>query len=325
MLQNSHYLLDKNHASSLTAFLSSITPEDKYLLKQAISKFRPGSKNYEDSWGYIIQATRYRGFKWYDRQTDSLIFWGRKSDKDSRIVIPSFFANLDQLTYVINKVQKTLQTSNTILKNINIEDIDKFCSYGFRPYKEEETWTKEARFDDQTYPNSIVDLEKLLQLQGKDYHHLRKALRKDSYALIRKYKESDKDSVLRVFALRDGNSLNSSTSAYLKGMFYASHEMYPSASMEKFVVIDKISREVIGFTAFSEINSTNAAFVALIFKPGIKLASVWGIYQTLVIAYKKGFKTINFGGSEIEGTYVFVKRTFKPIEYIQKTHLVYDP
>jgi hypothetical protein len=321
-MNNNRLLIMHTAIEDTSSNLSSIVPSDRELLSQTVHKFRPRSKNYEDSWGYVIQATRYGGFKWYDKKTGALIFFGRKSDIDPSLVVPSFFATPKYLASAIKKVQEALHAPQTVLKNVDPEDVKKFQDYGFRPYHKKEKWSDLARFDDQTFPQQIVDLQKVTELKGKEYHHLRKALRKDPNATLRKYKKTDRKGVLSLFSFRDGNPLLGLKKE--KGMYYVSHAMYPSAKLDKYVLINKETGHIIGFTAISEITKQTGAFVALIFNPGIKIASVWAIFQTLAASYNKGFKAISFGGSETEGTDTFVKRTFQPVEKIERTHLVYD-
>ena len=43
---------------------SDIVPEDRFLLSKIVDAYHPSSIFYEDSWGYVIQATRYEGFKY---------------------------------------------------------------------------------------------------------------------------------------------------------------------------------------------------------------------------------------------------------------------
>ena len=303
----------------LSPYINKITPEDKKLLQKTVLRLRPNSKNYEDSWGYIIQATRNGGFKWYDKKTNSLIFFGKKSAADSTLVVPLFLCEIDYLAKVVSQIQQTMKLTKIVLKNVNSDEVLPLASYGFRKYKKNEGWSKESRFDDQTYPQLVVDLKKVSEAKGKLYHHLRKALRKNPNADIRKYLDSDKKAVLKIFAAKDGNSKKATT-----GKYYSSHHMYVSADVDKFVITDNNTGNIIGFTATSAITPTSTAFVALLFKPKVKIASVWGIYQTMMLQYKKGFTTINFGGCETEGTYNFAQRTFRPVIELEKTHLIYE-
>src|SRR5258708_36746953 len=93
-------------STSTPSFLTSkIVPADRELLYNAVIKFRPNSKNYEDSWGYVIQATRYHGFKVYDPKTGSLIFFGNKAPHDKTLVVPTFCAKPEYLHQVVRRIQ----------------------------------------------------------------------------------------------------------------------------------------------------------------------------------------------------------------------------
>ena len=305
------------------AELSDIVPSDKNLLQTAVRQMRPDSNNYEDSWGYIIQATRNGGFKWYDPQTASLIFFGRKSATNSTLVIPSFFADPEYLAYVIRQVENTYQIFHSIVKNVNSSDIGAFTPYGFRPYKKTECWFAEARFDDQTYPQMVIDLRKTIEAKGKFFQNLRTTLNKMPPIEIKKYRNTDYKKILELFHLKDKASTNRISD--VKKMYFTSHAMYPQARVDKFIVIDKKTKKIIGFIATSDITSNNTALVASIFKPGVRIESVWGIYKTFELKYHEGFKLINLGGNETKGTFNFMREKFRPVEMLHKTHLIYDP
>ncbi len=314
--------------------VSKLTRSDKKLLQKAIQQYRPNSKNYEDSWGYIIQATRYGGFKWYDKKTNSLIFFGRKSNNDPTLIVPNFFAEPKYLASVLEKIQRIIKSSKTILKNVDPEEIHLYTPYDFRPYRKNEYWNAQYKYDDQTYPQGIINLKQIIEVQGKIYHPLRRALNKNPKLTFRKYKTTDKKAVLALFALKD---------SYLNGiqehgMYYASHAMYPTAALDKYVITDNATGQILGFTATSDINATNTALVASIFKNNIQIdtakriadprsyvVSIWGIYHTFIEKYKEGYQLINIGGKEAIKTYTFFSRTFHPAEELKKTHLVFDP
>lgn len=303
--------------------LSKIIPSDKNLLHDAILRFRPTSKNYEDSWGYIIQATRHGGFKWYDPYTGFLLFFGYKPNDHKTICLATFFAEPEYFVHVVARVKDALKVNKIIIKNVNIDDIQKLTSLGFRQYKDNEGWNDEFRFDDQTFPQQIIDLKKLHKKNGTYHHKLRQALNKHNPNIsFRMYNSSDYDEVLNLLSLKDGNSPNSNEKEH--GMYFASHAMYPLAEIDKFIIQNDKTNEIIGFTATSDISSINTTLVASIFRVGIKVESVWGIHQTLISKYNEGFRIANLGGSETEGAYNFLKRKFRPVEEIQKTHLVYD-
>jgi len=303
------------------ASFAEIRPADKGLLQETVQRFRPHSKNYEDSWGYIIQATRYGGFKWHDPQTGSLIFFGRKSHTDPALVVPSFFAEPAMLTSVVDGTQHALKAPQTIIKNASLEDVVHLLPYGFRQYEKHEGWSMEARFDDQTYPQQIVDLKKVIEARGKAYTQLRETLRKEHHMSIRTYQKTDRNEVLDVFASKDGNSRR--TLEKSKGAYFASHVMYTTADIDKSVVTDNETGKIVGFLATSDISSETTALVASLFRPDARNTRLWSIYQTLVTKYYEGFHLATLGGCETEANYTFKREKFRPIEQLEKTHLVY--
>ena len=296
---------------AMTSFIDTITPADKAILQQAVSRWRPNLKNYEDSWGYIIQATRNMGGRWYNPATQTLVFFCRKPHDDNTLVIPNFFAEPEHLKSIIEELQSNFNVSQTVLKNINPQDIEKFIPYGFRQYYDNEQWDDFARFDDQTYPQLVIDLKALAEKKGQGYRHLRRYLRKTTFASIRNYKDKDRDDVLSIFRKKGG-------------MYYESHKMYPDADIDKFVIIDKRTESILGFTAALDLSSTATTLVASLFLPHIRFESSLGTYSTLLTKYKQGFMFANIGGFETKGTYRFYRGSFRPVEEVQKTHLVYE-
>lgn len=323
-LQNKHTRNDvQSQRANFSSYISPLRPKDKLLIKETVLKFRPHSINYEDSWGYIIQACRYNGFKWYDPETGYLIFWGQKSEKDPTLVIPNFFAKPDYLASAIKAVQIYKNSPKVILKNISHSDAKALIHSGFRYYRRDEVWSGMAKYDDQTYPQLILDLNKLSAAQGRSYRNLRTALNKNVNVRFRKYNKADLEKVLEIFALRDGNTPNSPSKEH--GMYYASHAVYPGANIGKYVVEEIKTGKILGFLASSDISNEYTALVASIFIPGVKVASIWGMYQALMEKRKEGFHQINIGGFETEGTYNFLRRTFRPVAQLKRLHLIYEP
>jgi hypothetical protein len=304
-----------NIAINKSLHLSSISPKDKALIAEMVQRYRPESKYYEDSWGYIIQSTRFSGFKLHDPVNNSLIFFGRKSASDNTLVIPSYFAPKEQFIKMISDVLKSDESNKLILKNVNLSEIGEFIKCGFREYKDDEFWFEDARYDDQTFPQLVVDLTKLKEARGKKYYKLRSVQNKLKNLLLRNYNMEDKNDALNLFRLKDGQT---------HGMYYSSHEMYPDAPLDKYVTVSKNESKVIGFTALSRVSSDTVALVAAIFNTTYKSSSVWGIYKTLMIAHVQGFKYANLGGTERAGVNNFMKEKFRPVDEIKKTHLIFD-
>lgn len=302
--------------------MSPIKATDKAVLEKTISKTKPFSKNYEDSWGYIIQSTRYNGYKICDPKSNSLLFFGNKSDSNKTPVITNANATINFLKNAIQEIQNTTQQTKVIIKNVDKKEKRNFLKNGFREYTEKEIWDKDAPFDDQTYPQVIIDLEKLYKKRGNTYQHLRTALNKlksRDPIYIRPYKKTDKEDVLKVFSTRDNK-----TQSHKKNMYYDSHKMFPDAKLDKYVVCSYNNHAILGFTAISKINSQTVALVAAIFKNKDNYTSTAGTFLTLKRQYEKGYKFANLGGSEAKNMYQFKKEKFIACDEIEKIHLIYD-
>jgi hypothetical protein len=308
-----HSIEDRHRKELFSEFLEEISEEDQQLLQTVIHDKAPTSQAFEHAWGYVIQATRYGKLRWYDPRTNSLIFFGRKSSEDHTLVVPTFFATPGYLATTLRIVQKLTGTSQTILKNIDPKAINLYLPYGFKPYTDDENWDPEARFDDQTFPQLLVDLKAVTESKGSDYRKLRKYLRRGNKYQIRPYQKLDREAVLNLLALKD------CTTASRK--YSASHDMYPSSATEKFVIVD--NERIVGFTVTSDISAECTAFCAGIFLPGKPELAPWGLHHTMEMKYRQGFKTVNLGGSETQGTMEFKRQLFRPMRELPRTHLIF--
>src|SRR6266851_5200788 len=314
-----HLIHNRNKEEYFSEFLEEISEKDRRLLRTVVQMYAPRSQAFEHSWGYVIQATRYGKLRWHDPRTNSLIFFGRKSSEDHTLVVPIFFADPSYLATTLRVVQKITGASQTILKNIDPKDINKYFPYGFRPYTDNENWDPEARFDDQTFPQLLVDLNAVIKSKGSDYRKLRKYLRRGHKYQIRPYQKRDQEAVLNLLALKDGLSEN--TGITLSRKFTVSHDMYPLSDTDKFVIED--NKGIVGFTVTSDISSACTAFCAGIFLPSKPELAPWGLYHTMELKYSQGFEVVNLGGSETQGTMEFKRQLFRPMRELPRTHLIF--
>ncbi|SRR6266568_1561636 len=294
--------------------LKEISEEDQQLLHAIVQTNLPTSQAYEHAWGYLIQSTRYGNLRWYDPRTNSLIFFGKKSSEDHTLVVPTFFATPEHLASTLRTVQKLTGTPQIILKNIDPRNINLYLPYGFRSYADDESWDLEARFDDQTFPQLLIDLKTVIECQGSDYRKLRKYLHRGRCEYrFRPYQVQDQEAVLNLLALKD--SITSSQ------RYSASHDMYLSSATEKYVIED--NEQIVGFTVTSDISSECTALCAGIFLPGKPELAPWGLYQTMEKKYRQGFNAVNLGGSETYGTMEFKRQLFRPVRELSRTHLIF--
>ena len=301
--------------------IDQIFPEDRLLLSRAAAIYHPQSLFYEDSWGYVMQATRYQGFKYYNADSDLLIFGGYKSPQDRTISVPVFFGDHRDVVKVLNTISQE-RNCRIILKNVSPSDVDSLCRYGLRKYTDGESWSPEAIYDDQTYPQVIVDLNELIPCHGRAYHKLTNLLNRvnlsGGYEML-PYSSTHKSEVINLIEEKDHQcSCNSNP-------YWEAHKMYLEdvEDSNRYVITE--DGYVKGFIVTSSISSTATALCAALFRCGSKKDSAWGMYHVLVQEFQNGFKYANLGGSETVGVFEFKRQTFKPSMLIERTHLVWEP
>lgn len=291
-------------------YISKLNEQDKNLLEEMVRDIRPASKAYEDSWGYIIQATRYNGFKLWDFDSKTLIFFSRKPEDEKTLVVPNFFAKPDSLIKVFPKVIALKHCNKIVLKNIDSRNVERFLRLGFRQYAQNENWDKFTKYDDQTYPQPIVNITQAIKMMGNKYRNLRNQVRRNGIYQLRSFNDSDLQEVLTILKRKE------------KGKYFDSHVMYPTADLEKFVVT--FNNVIEGFIAVSSISSATFALNASIILSKHRGVGVWASYQVFLKKKLEGFKYVNLGGSENPGTYTFKEWNYKPSTYLNRTHLVYE-
>ncbi len=330
--------------------LSPLTAEDESLFRKFVKKYRAEDNcDFKDSWAYILQATRNNPQKF--ARDDALFLLAQIDDG---FVIPNYFVSHENvlLDFVLNLKKRV------ILKNVAVADIEKLCSLGFRKYKDNETWFsfnkplsgyyrqvykplsdyfEQLPFDDQSYPQRIVNISDLLLLKGSDYALLRKnlkAIAKENYdgstlnmqnLSVRGYNPViDKKAVL--FLSEDSEiappGFTESIERYLdlssSPDFHAFVFCYP----HKYRV--QYQSDIIGYVAFDSISSVCCAYNAMVhFSDAYPYLSSLLTFETAKIAQHLGFEFMNLQGSQTVSLDRW-KIKFGFFQSIEKTHLVFD-
>lgn len=304
---------------------SRIAPTDRVSLRDLIHQHRPNTTFYEDSWGYIIQATRHGGFKLSQSRGDFVAFFAYKSRERDTLVVPSFFGSAAQLAQAA-RLACAKYGLPVVLKNIAPCNAPSFRAYGFRGYENGEMWSPEAPFDDQTFPQVLVELGGLVHCQGGNYRKLRNVLNRQPCFELHPYLDTHREAVIELLRRKDRTARAGSG-----GLYVQSHEVYLDGAahgLDRYVVVG--NDRVRGFLAMSAITGDTVALCAAIFEEGfketegIKELTPWGIYMALSEKHREGYRFANLGGSESCGTFEFKRQTFNPSMLIHRTHLVWD-
>ncbi|MCA9485395.1 MAG: hypothetical protein KC506_00960, partial [Nanoarchaeota archaeon] len=152
---------------------SRITQQDEETFRQKTQEQRPKrNKDFKDSWAYIVQASRNLPYK--IETQGGLFFLGAKED-ESAIVIPNYFATNKEVGKTALEIQE-ITGLPVVLKNVNPIHVKDLEEEGFRGYLRGEEWSDESHYDDQTFPEQVVNIEELIRLRGNNYDCLRQEL-----------------------------------------------------------------------------------------------------------------------------------------------------
>ncbi|MDP2926312.1 MAG: hypothetical protein Q8N99_08090 [Nanoarchaeota archaeon] len=293
-----------------------LTPEDEELFREHTKKYRSSDNlDFKDSWAYILQASRNLPYK--IQIGDELVILGAKSE-GSTIVIPNYFvSNVNNLKRITKGIAKSgLQA---ILKNVDPENTANLRELGFEDYKEGEKWDKTCRYDDQSFPQRVIEIESLMHLKGKDYSELKRELNRfrESYEdiIIRRY-DSTKDfkKVKELIRIREQE---------ISG-FADAHKPFFSVNLSGSFLqwIFEIEGKIKGFTLCDEISPKCIAYNALVHDSNIPHLSSFIAFEIARQSQAQGYIYFNFQGSETERLDQW-KRKFNPQVSINKIHLIY--
>ncbi len=290
--------------------LTKLTFEDEKTFRSFVGRFRPTSDRFEDSWAYILQATR----KWPKKYLngENLVLLSKK--EDGTCVIPHYFCSDEVLVGLVRDLGQ-----KAILKNVSPKDVERLKHLGFEEYGEGERWSHGCLYDNQTFPQQILNLDKLLSLRGKEYSRLRGELngsrRKVKTIERRSYNPArDKDAVRDIILSQEERNPGT----------LDSHEMYLELERSSFLVpsVFTVGGKIIGYTLVDHISDTCAAFNALVYDTNISQLSSRLTFESARMLVDMGYRLFNLQGSETAGVDRW-KRKFNPINSNYRKHLIF--
>jgi len=291
--------------------------------KELQRRYQPETVDFEYNTGYLMQATR-NGTYIHTEDETAVIYTKKAADEGSQFVIVAA-AGKDRSGLIMSAARSLsmMCPEAVIIKNVG-EDLepDLKCA-GCSEYGCGDMWDSYAKYDDNTYPQLIVDAEECAGLKGSKYTRLREEMnrckRDYSIDVVEYDDESAFDRLLDMWADRLAKS-NGIDKAEIK----RSHEMFRPVRDEFFqhCVRDADTGAVIGFLSFSEISKNCLGFNALINDFSYRNLYRLMMFEGIKIADRLGYHYVNLQGSEDEAQYKS-KLRFKPGIVISKKHLVY--
>ncbi len=281
-------------------------------------KYHPNILDFEYCTGYIKQATRYNLTSLTSE--DSLIFAGTKNENlDSSPVIVVAIGK-DRAEQII-KYAKHLAESHqqdVIIKNVGLGLEEKLKEVGFEDYSFDEAWLDESKYDDNTFPQQVVNVQDCLSLQGSKYRRLRSELRRfdKRYGLdVRKSTGNNFRRILNQWAEQMAERIEVNEDYYLDSNQMLDLEL-------AYDIFDNKTNNLIGYLSFSEISEKCLGFNSLMNDYNYKNSYRRFMFEAVRIARDLGYPFLNLQGSEDYGQHKS-KRVFQAEIEIPKKHLVY--
>ncbi len=293
--------------------VSPLISNDEPLFRAFVSSFRgPDNLRFEDSWAYIVQATRVCPLKYFS--DDVLVLLTLKQDH-SALVIPNYFVrDLNVLCEVVDFLSVWVHLP-IILKNVGLEDAPRLLDIGFENYSAAERWDSESKYDDQTFPQSVFEIEPTMSMRGRRFADLRRDAKRFVSINSRSYeRQIDFNAVEKI--LRDkctllGSNFYAADSCFLK--------MDPNIDIHSCVYL--FEGRIIGFSLTDRISCSCFALNAVIRDYGLPVLFTTITLEAAKDARSQGARYLNLQGAETEGLHLWAKK-FCPSTFIHKTHLI---
>lgn len=316
--------------------VSSIERNDEILFNDFFSQNNE-TLDYGNSWPYIIQSTFFKGYKYLDN--DTLIAFTLKEPNKVPFVITKTLGKdaLEKTILLANKLHE-ISDEKVIIKNLSDEQFDFFRKNGFSNYQKGDCWNKFYKYDDDTFPETVIQLRPLMKKQGEDYKSLRYHLNHFSKKVNFEIKEYTLDKHLVDASLVLDSWINSLEERYPKYLqndpIYIHsvdlHKKYINElplgknGQHYFANIIYANTEPAGFALLSKISNNCIGVYSNFCKNTYKGLSETLLYYALERAYEAGFEFANFGGAEFENLLEF-RYKFNPMAYLQKYHAILYP
>jgi len=312
--------------------VSKITDADRLLFIRFCAQNKK-SLDFSNSWFYTIQSTIFGGYKYFDGE--SLIAFTTKRPGETHFAIVQFLGkNAENKAFELAKKLVSLSGKEVIFKNLTREQFKHLAKLGCVDYAAGDGWNKNYRYDDDTFPETIISLQDLIHLKGHPHKVLRYRLNsfyKEKYSVENFSAKYSKDALivverwLRMIKVRykdylaEDKIILHSAQIHKKllelidsgedGDNFVAKLIFVNNKPVAFSIGYKLSSVAIGL--YTNVTSDNS----------IKGISEAIIFELLKEAREQGYKYANLGGSEFQSLLDY-KKKFRPVQYLKKTHAV---
>jgi hypothetical protein len=186
-------------------------------------------------------------------------------------------------------------------------------THSFDTYGEDESWDAEIRYDDQTFPQQVIDLARVCEKRGRKYNALRNELNSGPTVSFLHYSaEKHAGLVRKLFAQQQ-----------IEG-YYDAHAMYLNleTTEDRWSFVFFVDDTLVGFSVLDRISPVCVAYNALACDISMRFLATSITHEICVFSYEQGFEFLNMQGSETAGLDRW-KRKFVPSKSIKRVHMLY--
>lgn len=290
------------------------------------------SEDFSNSWFYTMQSTIFGAYKYYDEKT--LISFTTKTPNETPFAITDYLGeNALEKAFELGKKLKEISGKQVIFKNLTKAQAEKLKKLGCEDYRKGDYWNKFYKYDDDTFPETIIDLKELVSLKGNDLKRLRyrvNSFYKNDYR-VENYSSEYSEVAIGIIE-KWLKLIEQRFEEYLKEdkIILHSAEIHKkflelintgeaNDSLAKIIFLNK--KPVALAIGYKISDKTFGLYTNVAVDDTIKGLSETIIYELLKTAYEKGYSYANLGGSEFKSLLNY-KDKFKPLKYLQKTHFV---
>lgn len=283
------------------------------------------SFDYSDCWSYLIQSTFFGGYKFFDGK-NFVAFTTLNPASTVFAITKAVGANPRQAILTLARVLKERSGEKVIVKNLSEYDHEFLLRNGFENYCEGDTWNKFYKFDDDTFPEPVVDLSQLVALKGGGLKLLRFRLKQFASPLEVKPYNTPLDFLNAEKLLvkwRKDIEKRYSQMLQVDDVFLHSVALHRKFMLEPVgnAFLFTSQGVAVGFSLLVPVSSQTVALYSIVCdneRDGLS-ERVW--FESMKKAFEIGYKYCNLGGSEFESLHNY-KSKFAPFTFIKKKHAV---
>jgi hypothetical protein len=255
-----------------------------------------------------------------------MVIFTKKRETNDPVIITCVGKDREQKIVEVAKELLGSRKKPVIIKNVGKDLEEGLLDLGCRHYRVDEWWDDSSKYDDQSFPQQVLNTAMLTNLEGSIFQSLREEYNHfhREYAIdIQRWKTCNLEEVEELLQKWiDNMHLRND---WNKEELRASHELFIKEREDffHFGVYDKQNKKLIGFLVFSEISKKCLGFNVLVNDFTYK-----NLYRVLMleaakIALSLGYPYLNIQGSEDSNQYLS-KRRLKAEFEIHKEHLIFD-